>query len=62
VTHTDATYSLPDGEPLDIVHYGEQVSLSADKPEVRPIQAAPARPRPSQPPGREPARRPSENG
>ena len=32
---------------------------AADKPEVRPIQVIPARPRPSQPPGREPVRRPA---
>jgi hypothetical protein len=37
VTHTDATYALADGEPLEIVHYGEKLRLSADKPEVRPI-------------------------
>jgi alpha,alpha-trehalose phosphorylase len=59
VTHDDATYALTDGEPIEILHYGEKVQLSADKPEVRPIQATPARPRPSQPPGREPVRRSS---
>ncbi len=57
VTHTDATYSLADGSPLEILHYGEKVQLSAGKPEVRPIEKMPARPRPSQPPGREPVRR-----
>ncbi len=57
VTHTDATYSLANGEPLGILHYDEKVQLSAGKPEVRPIQAVPPRPRPSQPSGREPARR-----
>jgi alpha,alpha-trehalose phosphorylase len=57
VTHADATYALADGEPLEILHCGEKVQLSADKPEVRPIQAVPTRPRPSQPPGREPLRR-----
>ena len=57
ITHSDVTYSLADGEPLEIVHYGEAVQLSADKPGVRPIQAVPARPRPGQPQGREPARR-----
>ncbi len=56
-THTDARYSLADGKPLEILHYDEKVQLSAAKPEVRPIQAPPARPRPSQPPGREPVRR-----
>jgi len=57
VTDTDVTYSLADGEPVEILHYGEPVQLSADKPEVRPTQAIPPRPRPGQPPGREPARR-----
>ena len=57
VTHTDVTYSLADGEPLEIQHYGEKVQLSADKPEVRPIQAVTVRPQPSQPAGREPVRR-----
>ncbi|MGP0025006.1 MAG: glycoside hydrolase family 65 protein [Streptosporangiaceae bacterium] len=52
--HTSATYSLADGKPLEILHYGKKVQLSAGEPEVRPIQAAPPRPRPSQPPGREP--------
>jgi alpha,alpha-trehalose phosphorylase len=57
VTDSDVTYSLADGEPLEILHYGEQVQLSVDKPEVRAVQAVPDRPRPSQPPGREPVRR-----
>jgi alpha,alpha-trehalose phosphorylase len=57
VTHTDATYALADGGPLEIMHYAEKVQLSADKPEVRPIQEVPPRPRPSQPQGREPVRR-----
>ena len=57
VTHTDVTYSLADGEPLVIQHYGEKVQLSADKPEVRPIQAVREGPRLGQPPGREPVRR-----
>ena len=57
VTHTDVTYSLADGEPLVIQRYGEKVQLSADKPEVRPIQAVREGPRLGQPPGREPVRR-----
>ncbi len=56
-THTSATYSLADGKPLEILHYGEKVQLSAAEPKVRPIQAVPPRPRPSQPPGREPLTR-----
>jgi trehalose/maltose hydrolase-like predicted phosphorylase len=57
VTHADATYSFADGEPLEVLHYDEKVQLSAGKPEARPIQPVTARPRPSQPPGREPVRR-----
>ena len=57
VTHAEATYTLTDGEPLKIVHHGQPVSLSAGKPQAQPIPAAPSRPRPSQPPGREPIRR-----
>jgi alpha,alpha-trehalose phosphorylase len=63
VTRTAATYVVADGEPLEILHHGEQVMLPAGEPQVRPIQMAPARPRPSQPAGRAPARRrPSEAG
>jgi alpha,alpha-trehalose phosphorylase len=57
VTDGQATYSLADGQPLEILHYGETVQLSADEPEVRPIQPAAVRPRPRQPAGREPVRR-----
>jgi alpha,alpha-trehalose phosphorylase len=57
VNHAEATYSLADGEPLEILHYDEKVLLSAGKPEVRAMRTIPARPRPSQPRGREPIRR-----
>jgi alpha,alpha-trehalose phosphorylase len=57
VTHAEATYTLTDGDPLEIVHHGQPVSLSAGTPQARPIPAAPSRPRPSQPPGREPVHR-----
>jgi len=57
VTHTDATYTLGDGKPLEILHYDEKVEFTGGKPEVRPIQAMSAGPRPGQPPGREPIRR-----
>jgi len=52
-----ATYTLADGDPLQVEHHGETLSLEAGKPQARPIPAAPSRPRPAQPPGREPARR-----
>ncbi len=58
VTHAQARYILAGGNPLEILHYGQPVSLTAGKPHVRLILAAPSRPRPSQPPGREPVHRP----
>jgi hypothetical protein len=62
VTHPEATYTLADSDPLEILHHGQPVNVSAGKPQTRPIPAAPSRPRPSQPPGREPAhRRPIQN-
>jgi len=57
VTHAEARYLLVDGDPLEIVHHGLGVNLSVGKPQVRPVPAAPSRPRPEQPPGRAPARR-----
>ena len=57
VTRAEARYSLADGEPLEVLHHGAKVTVSAGKPQVRAIPAAPARPRPSQPPGREPVQR-----
>jgi alpha,alpha-trehalose phosphorylase len=63
VTHATAKYALADGKPLDFMHCGHKVSLSAGKPEARRVhKTAPTTPRPSQPAGREPARRrPSED-
>ena len=57
VNHTSARYLLEDGKQLEIAHHGKRVKLSAGKPEERPIAAIPPRPRPSQPPGREPVAR-----
>jgi alpha,alpha-trehalose phosphorylase len=61
VTQENATYTFPEGEPLEILHHGEKVTLSAGKPQARPIKPVPDRPRPAQPQGREPVhRRPHE--
>lgn len=57
VEQTQATYSLLKGEPLDIHHHGEPVTLTKDKSVRRPIPPAPALERPTQPAGRAPARR-----
>jgi alpha,alpha-trehalose phosphorylase len=52
-----ATYSLRAGDPLEIVHHGEQVTVTADKPVSRPIPPHARRKRPTQPHGRAPVRR-----
>ena len=57
VNHDEASYSLVEGAPLEIVHHGERATIGADEPLVRPIPRIPPRERPRQPPGREPARR-----
>ena len=63
ITHETATYSVADGQPLEVMHDAEKVSLQAGKPQTRKLHAIRPRPRPSQPPGREPARRrPSPRG
>jgi alpha,alpha-trehalose phosphorylase len=59
VKHTSATYSLAEGsEPLEILHYEEPFTLSADKPVTRDLPEFPHRPQPAQPAGRAPLRRP----
>ncbi len=52
-----ATYRLAGGGPLEIRHHGTAVTLSPGQPQSLPIPPLPAYPRPSQPPGRAPARR-----
>jgi alpha,alpha-trehalose phosphorylase len=55
-TPGEARYHLEEGEPFEILHYGEPVLVTSDEV-TRPLPSLPRRPRPSQPPGREPARR-----
>jgi alpha,alpha-trehalose phosphorylase len=57
VTKRDATYTLREGEPLRIAHHGRPLDLTAGNPVTEPIPPFTERPRPSQPRGREPARR-----
>ncbi|MGH9004852.1 MAG: glycosyl hydrolase family 65 protein, partial [Acidimicrobiia bacterium] len=59
VVRTDgrtATYRIRAGAPLEISHHGEIIEV-AEEPVERPIEPLPSRPRPHQPPGREPERR-----
>ncbi|MEA2444506.1 MAG: alpha,alpha-trehalose phosphorylase, partial [Thermoleophilales bacterium] len=58
VTPEEVTYSLTEGEPLEVSHYGEQLTVTADGV-TRPIDATPAREAPRQPYGRAPSRRSS---
>jgi len=57
VTHTGATYSLAEGEPLGISHHGEPITVRVGYPVMRPVVAPPTLAPPVQPPGRAPAHR-----
>jgi alpha,alpha-trehalose phosphorylase len=57
ITQASARYLLAEGEPIKISHHGTALTVEAGKPQRRRIPEAPVRPQPSQPKGREPARR-----
>jgi alpha,alpha-trehalose phosphorylase len=59
VTATAATYRLDSGEPVRLAHHGQGFRLTAGQPVTYPIPAIEPPPRPRQPPGREPRRRPA---
>ena len=52
-----ASYRLLWGEPLDVTHHGEPITITADDAVTRQISRLPARPVPRQPSGRKPTRR-----
>ena len=54
ITNSEATYHLVAGEPLQISHDGEVVTVSVDKPVTRPVKTPTTLPEPAQPPGRRP--------
>jgi alpha,alpha-trehalose phosphorylase len=54
-------YTLLDGEPLAVKHHGTPVELVQGSPATEAIPEIAARPRPSQPKGREPLRRTPES-
>jgi trehalose/maltose hydrolase-like predicted phosphorylase len=59
VDHEEATYTVHDGPDasLTLRHAGEEVEVTVDRPATRRVERRqPLLPRPSQPPGREPAR------
>ena len=56
-TPAETTYVLLSGEPLDLSHHGERITVTVDEPVTRPIARLREPQTPSQPPGREPIRR-----
>jgi alpha,alpha-trehalose phosphorylase len=54
----EARYEVSEGPDLDLRHFGEDVHVRSGQAEVRPIPALHRLPRPRQPAGRAPARRP----
>jgi alpha,alpha-trehalose phosphorylase len=62
VTQNSARYLLAEGGSREIAHHGARLTLEPGKPQDRPIAPVPALPRPAQPPGREPERRPPAGG
>ena len=55
VSRDHATYELLDGEPLEIVHHGERVTVEPGGPQTCPVPPAPQYPPAPLPHGREPA-------
>jgi alpha,alpha-trehalose phosphorylase len=56
IRREEATYELLRGEPLELEHHDERITLQTGRPETRPIQPIKAGPAPSPPSGREPFR------
>jgi alpha,alpha-trehalose phosphorylase len=52
-----ATYELLAGDPVEIHHYGEALTVSRDGAETRPVPSVDAGPRPEGPSGRTPPAR-----
>jgi alpha,alpha-trehalose phosphorylase len=50
----EATYELLGGEPVEFIHHGELITVTADEPLSCPIPPAPQRPAPHSPEGRAP--------
>ncbi|HVA20044.1 MAG TPA: glycosyl hydrolase family 65 protein, partial [Solirubrobacteraceae bacterium] len=57
IEHSQATYRLLAGEPIEVAHYDSSVQLTEDGPVSLPIPAMTWREPPTQPVGREPRHR-----
>jgi alpha,alpha-trehalose phosphorylase len=57
VRRETARYELLEGEPLELLHHGEPLTVAPGSPETRPLPPAPRRAKPEPPAGRLPPRR-----
>ncbi len=57
VAKTEATYTILEGQPLELSHHGETITVMPGQHVSRAIPPAPARAAPRQPPGRAPDQR-----
>jgi alpha,alpha-trehalose phosphorylase len=57
VAKESASYMLVDGDPLEIAHHGQTITIVKGEPVTYAVPRPPVRPVPSQPAGREPRRR-----
>ena len=55
VDHERATYELLSGDPLDLEHHGDVLTVAVGDRQSRPLPAAPPRNPPTQPAGRQPS-------
>ncbi|HET6944650.1 MAG TPA: glycoside hydrolase family 65 protein [Gaiellaceae bacterium] len=60
VTKTDCTYRLLEGEPLELSHHGESMTVEMDSPVTMAVPPIAERSRPEQPAGRRPVSRRSD--
>ncbi|MFF3254242.1 glycoside hydrolase family 65 protein [Actinacidiphila glaucinigra] len=57
ITGAAATYTLLEGEPLELRHYDDLFTICIDHPQTRKVPTLPARTAPEQPPSRSPRHR-----
>jgi alpha,alpha-trehalose phosphorylase len=57
IDQRQARYTMVEGDPLEVTHHGDPLTIATDSPVTMPIPRAPRRERPEQPPGRAPVRR-----
>jgi alpha,alpha-trehalose phosphorylase len=57
ITHDEVTYTLQDGQSVELRHAGEPFTLGTEPVHRPTCHVEPITPRPSQPPGRAPANR-----